>query len=205
VIVEARSVIRMFDGRRVLGPLDLQVASGERVAVTGPNGSGKSTLLRCIAGTVAPSSGHVTIAGLRAGVLRARSLIGTAFAQERSFYLRLTGFQNLLTFARLRHVSTAAARRDVSSIVAELELTDVAAMRVDACSTGMVQQLSVARALFGEPQVLLLDEPTRSMDKAATDRVWSAIDRRPAIITVLVSHRDVDVERCERNLCLGMA
>jgi ABC-type multidrug transport system ATPase subunit len=185
--------------------VDVALEPGDRLAVTGPNGSGKSTLLRCIAGTVTPSSGEVTIAGLRAGVRGARSLIGATFAQERSFYLRLTGLQNLLTFARLRQPSAAAARRDVMAIIEELELTDIAAARVDQCSTGMVQQLAFARALLGTPHVLLLDEPTRSLDAGASERLWAAIDRRSSSVTVLATHRDEDVERCERNLSLRVA
>jgi ABC-2 type transport system ATP-binding protein len=193
-----------FDRRRVVGPIDLSVDNGDRVALTGGNGSGKSTLLRCIAGTVAPSTGTITVAGHPAGSRSARSSIGASFSQERSFYLRLTGRQNLMIFARLREPG-ARARALVESVVAELDLGGIVARRVDRCSTGMVQQLALARALLGDPPLLLLDEPTRSLDQAAIARLWSAIDARPGCALIIATHRREDMACCERNVALSPA
>ena len=75
-------------------------------------------------------------------------------------------------------------------------------MRVDRCSTGMVQQLAFARALLGEPELLLLDEPTRSLDEAAVERVWAALASRPSLALIIATHRHEDIERCERHLAL---
>lgn len=201
-ILEARGVTRSFQGRRVLGPLDLTLRRGERLAIRGENGAGKSTLLRCIAGSVAPSTGTVEIAGAKAGSRVARGCVGASFSQDRSFYLRLTGVDNLLTFAQLRE-PPAPAKQTVKDVIAELELEQIAALRVDRCSTGMVQQLAFARALLGNPPLLLLDEPTRSLDDAAVERLWAAIDRRPSAALIIATHRHEDVERCERHLSLG--
>jgi ABC-type multidrug transport system ATPase subunit len=187
-----------------VGPIDLRVARGERLALTGPNGSGKSTLLRCIAGTIAASSGTVTIAGHAAGSRGARRLVGVSFSQERSFYLRLTGCQNLLTFARLRDDGGRAAR-SVERLVDELELGEVARRRVDSCSTGMLQQLAIARALLGDPPLLLLDEPTRSLDETAIERLWRAVDARPDAALLIATHRPEDVARCGRHLSFAKA
>jgi ABC-type multidrug transport system ATPase subunit len=178
------------------------VQAGERLALTGANGAGKSTLLRCIAGTLAPSSGTVTVAGHPAGSRAAKRCIGVSFAQERSFYLRLTGAENLTTFASMRE-GKAQARASVEEILTELELHDVAARRIDRCSSGMVQQLSIARALLGTPPIVLLDEPTRSLDTAAVDRLWAALDRRRGATVIIATHRKEDVGRCERQLALG--
>jgi ABC-2 type transport system ATP-binding protein len=201
LVLEAHDLTRTFQGRDVLGPLDLRLDAGERLALTGANGAGKSTLLRCIAGTVAPSKGTITVAGHPAGSTAAKRCIGVSFAQERSFYYRLTGAENLTTFATMRE-GKAQAKTSVEEILSELELHDVAARRIDRCSSGMVQQLSIARALLGTPPVLLLDEPTRSLDTAAIDRLWSALDRRRRATVIIATHREEDVGRCERQLSL---
>lgn len=201
-MLETRGLTRSFLGKHVLGPLDLRLDPGERLALTGPNGAGKSTLLRCIAGTVAPSQGSVTVGGHRGGSQAAKRCIGVSFAQERSFYLRLTGRDNLMTFATMRQ-SPARAKADLEQILTELELHDIAARRIDRCSSGMVQQLSIARALLGNPPLLLLDEPTRSLDDGAVERLWAALDRRPRVTLIIATHRREDVERCERHLALA--
>jgi ABC-2 type transport system ATP-binding protein len=201
-MLEAAAVTRSFQGRHVLGPLDLRLDAGERLAVTGPNGAGKSTLMRCIAGTLAPSSGAITVAGHRAGTPSAKRSIGVTFAQERAFYLRLSGRENLLTFAMMR-LAPGRARAAVERVVGELELQDIVARRIDRCSSGMVQQIAIARALLGGPALLLLDEPTRSLDDAAVARLWAAVDRRPYMALIIATHRREDVERCQRHLALA--
>jgi ABC-type multidrug transport system ATPase subunit len=201
-VIEISGLTRSFGKRQVLGPVSVTVAPGERLALTGPNGSGKSTFLRCVAGTVAPSSGTVTISGHPAGSYEAKQVIGVSLSQERSFYLRLTGTQNLLVFARLR-ASMREARRRVRAVVEELELADIAARRVDRCSTGMVQQLALARALLADPATILLDEPTRSLDDAAIGRLWGAIEARPQASLIIATHRHEDIELCEHRLNFG--
>ena len=95
--------------QEVVRELDLTVATGERVALRGPNGSGKTTVLRCITGALLPSAGEVRVAGYEAGTENANSLVGASLSQERSFYLRLTGRENLSFFAQFRHRSRADA------------------------------------------------------------------------------------------------
>src|ERR1041384_7302047 len=106
---------RRFGRKEVVRSLDLTVTQGERVALWGPNGSGKTTILRLVAGTVLPSAGRGTIGGHEGGSLEARRLIGVSFSQERSFYLRLSGRENLIFFARARGLS----RRDAAGRVDE--------------------------------------------------------------------------------------
>ena len=181
----------------------MTVERGERMALVGPNGSGKTTILRCIAGTLTPSGGTVRIGGHRAGSMQARRLVGFSMSQERSFYLRLSGRANLLLFATLRHDTVTAARKNVEALEEELELREIAPERVDRCSTGMVQQLAFARSLLGEPEALLLDEPTRSLDKDAAGRLWAAVERRERLAVLVATHLDQDVARCGRRLDVG--
>jgi ABC-type multidrug transport system ATPase subunit len=197
-----RGLCRRFGDKLVVRGLDLELHAGERVALHGPNGSGKTTILRCVAGTLAPTSGTVTVCGRRAGSVAAQRLIGLSFSQERSFFMRLSGQANLIFFARLRGLGKRGAAREVEVLSEELELGEILDERADRCSSGMLQQLAIARALLGEPRLLLLDEPTRSLDDEAMDRFWRAIERRTAAALV-ATHLQADLERCDRTVDLG--
>jgi len=203
-MLAVRELIRDFGERRVVGPLTADARGGERIALVGPNGSGKSSFLRCVAGVLAPSGGTVSIGGFAAGSRAAKELIGASLSQERSFYLRLTGEANLLIFAELRQAA-AQAKASVRSVIEELDIAAIAQQRVDRCSTGMVQQLALARAMLGGPSLLLLDEPTRSLDAEAVERLWSAVERRPAVTLLIATHRPEDVARCDRSIAFAAA
>ena len=197
-MIEINGLTRAFGDHVVLRDLSLRVEPGERLALRGPNGAGKTTLLRCILGTLLPTAGTVTVAGHLAGSVPARRLVGASLSQERSFYLRLTGFENLLFFARLRGLDKKAAATRVRELAGELELEKIAPRRTDRCSTGQLQQLAFARALVGDPRVILLDEPTRSLDEEARERMWAALTRRPNAVVVVASHLADDVDRATR-------
>lgn len=195
-LVSVSGLGRSFGPNEVVRRLDLEVSAGERVALIGPNGSGKTTVLRCIAGTLTPSRGSVAVDGRAPIEAGTRRSIGFSLSQERSFYMRLSGRANLLFFARVRGSSRREAAEIVDALSKELELADILAERADRCSTGMIQQLGFARALLGEPSLLLLDEPTRSLDKHAVERVWAAVARRPECAVVIATHHEEDIERC---------
>jgi ABC-type multidrug transport system ATPase subunit len=199
-LLSIESLSRRFGAKEVVRSFDLSAEPGQRIALWGPNGSGKSTVLRCVAGTLTPSTGSVLIDGHRAGELAARRLVGASLAQERSFYLRLSGRTNLLFFARIRYDNRREGIRAVDALIEELEIADIAAQRVDRCSTGMVQQLGIARALLGEPAVLLLDEPTRSLDADARRRLWAALARRPRAAALIATHLNEDVRLCDERV-----
>lgn len=158
-LVLARELGRDFGRRRVVAGLNLQLGPGQSVAVVGPNGSGKSTVLRLLATIVRPTSGTAAICGhdVQRQAKGARACLGVSFAEDRAWYWRLTGRQNLAFFARLRGVEVPL---DALSAVG---LEDVETP-VGQWSTGMRTRLGVARALLGQPPVLLLDEPTRAVD-----------------------------------------
>jgi ABC-type multidrug transport system ATPase subunit len=199
-LLTVTGLTRSFAGRTVVGPIDLQIGAGERVALLGPNGSGKTTVLRCASGTLLPTAGEVRVAGHLAGSAKAKPLVGASLSQERSFYLRLTGRENLLFFASLRHSRRAHAAEEVKAVERELEIGGIAANRMDRCSTGMLQQISFARALLGNPRLLVLDEPTRSLDVEAVERLWAALDRRPETAVLIATHRQDDLDRCSSQV-----
>jgi ABC-type multidrug transport system ATPase subunit len=202
-VLRIESLHRRFGSRIVLDGLDLEATSGERVAILGPNGSGKTTLLRCIAGTLAATAGSIRVAGHSAGSIEARQLTGASLSQERSFYLRLSGRENLLLFARLNGLGKRAAEARVDELAEELELGELLAQRADRCSSGQLQQLAFARALVGDPALVLLDEPTRSLDVEARGRLWAALERRPIALAMIATHLDEDVRHATSVIDLG--
>ena len=147
----------------------LRIAAGEIFALLGPNGSGKTSLLKTLATLLTPSEGEAWIAGypLSAGasIRRVTGFVGTA---DRSFYFRLTVAENLRFFASLAGLSSAEFRDRLHRLVPALALEEILHQRFDHCSTGMRSRVALARALLHRPRVLLLDEPTRSLDPVAT-------------------------------------
>ena len=154
-LLAARGVARSFGGRVALEPTDVTLAPGEVVALVGPNGAGKSTLLAILAGSLEPT----------AGTVERPDRVGWV-PQRAAHYGRLTALENLRLFAALERVP--AARAD--DLAAEFELP--ARTRASSLSVGNRQRLDVALALLAAPQVLLLDEPTSSLDPAQRERVW---------------------------------
>ena len=142
------------------------------------------------------------MAGHEAGSVAARLLTGVSLSQERSFYLRLSGRENLIFFARLRGYGLRDARTAVGDLADELELGEFIDERADTYSTGMILQVALARALLGDPPLLLLDEPTRSLDAGAVERLWGAMDRRPDTALMIATHREDDLERCDSSIAL---
>lgn len=188
-----------FGRRQVFSGLDLDVAAGERVHLGGPNGSGKTTLLRCLAGTLAVRSGSISVYGSAATTRWSRAHLGVSLNPEQAFYLRLSGHDNLLLAARLR-VPAALVNREVDSIERELDIS-FAGERVQTYSSGMRSRLAMARALLGEPPLLLLDEPTRSLDSEGRSSFWAAVERR-GVACVIASHLASDRDNCDRALQL---
>ncbi len=125
---------RRFGSRVVVSAFDLVLRKRDRVAPCGPNGSGKTTILRCAAGTVIPTEGLVLVAGHRAGTLSARRAVGVSLSQDRSFYLRLSGRDNLLFFAGVRGFRRREAKSVVRKLEEELSLSAILEERVARCS-----------------------------------------------------------------------
>jgi ABC-2 type transport system ATP-binding protein len=199
-VLEIAGVSRRFGEHVVVEDISLNLGAGERAALIGPNGAGKSTLLRMTAGALLPTTGTVMVGGDPADSIAARRRSGVSLSQERSFYLRLSGRANLRFFAALRGLNGRAATSQVDALIDELSLSEFADQPADRYSTGMILQLAFARALIGDPDLLVLDEPTRSLDRAASDRLWAAIDRRPRLAVLIATHQDRDLTRCGQVL-----
>lgn len=198
--VRVRDARRTFNGRAVFSGLDLDVPTGSWLLLAGGNGSGKTTLLRCLAGTLTLSSGRAEICGLPAGSLAARSRVGLCLAPEQGLYGRLSARANLRLVADLRLPQRTAAAA-VAEVEREFEIDAYANLPAQRCSAGMRARVSIARALLGEPSVLLLDEPGRSLDERGRFLLWAALDRR-RLTCVIASHERDDRSRCDDVLDL---
>jgi ABC-type multidrug transport system ATPase subunit len=160
-LLTARGVARRFGRHRALASVDLEVRSGEVAAVIGPNGAGKSTLVAILAGALAPTSGRVEHA-------EPAPKVGWV-PQRPSHYGRLSPRENLELFARLQGVPepAAAAARMLEAV--GLPADERPAMHL---SLGNMQRLNLGIALLGDPDVLLLDEPTAALDPHQRRRLW---------------------------------
>ena len=184
----------------VLRDVSFEVETGEIFGLIGRNGAGKTTLTKIVATLVQPTTGNVAVRG-HDSVMNdedVRRKIGLATAEERSFYWRLTSEQNLMFFARLHGLSDRIAKQRIGDLFVQLELEEVARRRFGELSTGNKQRLAVARALLTNPPVLLLDEPTRSLDPLAAARmremIRSLAEQDPPVTIFLTSHNLGEVE-----------
>jgi ABC-2 type transport system ATP-binding protein len=155
-------------GRAVeaLAGVSFTIPQGEIACMMGPNGAGKSTLVRILGGLLLPSSGRAQVAGIDAGAGTSefRRRVAFVVGDERSFHYRVSGRGNLHYFAALHGLPAAVARRRTGELLDRVGLSAAADRRYREYSRGMRQRLAVARGLLGDPQVLLLDEPTLGLD-----------------------------------------
>lgn len=181
--------------------VSFDIGDGEIFGLIGKNGAGKTTLTKIIATLIQPTSGKILVKGVDsvADEVKVRALIGFATAEERSFYWRLSCERNLMFFARLYGMNDKSARARIDEIFGQLNLSDLAKRRFAELSTGNKQRLAVARALLPKPPVLLLDEPTRSLDPLAADSVRELILSLKGVSVLLTSHNLTEIEAlCSR-------
>jgi ABC-2 type transport system ATP-binding protein len=149
--------------------VDLHVRTGEIFGLLGPNGAGKTTLVKILSCLVLPDRGRAVVGGEDVRrENRVKPNIGLVHSDERSFYWRLSGRDNLRFFARLYDVPGPRIESRIDELLERVELSHAAGQRFSGYSSGMKQRLAVARALLHDPPILLMDEPTRSLDPASS-------------------------------------
>lgn len=175
-----------------LRSVSLAANAGDVLVILGPNGSGKTTLLKLVATLLLPDAGRVQVDGqdTTRNADQVRQSVGFAIANERSFFPRLTGRENLDFFASLENIPGAIRAERIAAVLRATGLLDCADGQVMNFSSGMYQRLGIARALLKQPSVLLLDEPSRSLDPAAAGQLWEHIRRsaEDGVTVLLATH-----------------
>jgi len=186
VILAARGVARSYGRNEALAPTDVELRRGEILAVVGPNGAGKSTLLALLAGALPPTHG---------AIVRGSPPPRVGWAPQRpAQYGHLSARENLELFARLAGLDEPSAAADRAL---ERMALPAGAGRAAHLSVGNQQRLNLALGLLGEPQVLLLDEPTASLDPERRRGLWSVLHdlRARGGAVLLASHSSEEVAR----------
>jgi ABC-2 type transport system ATP-binding protein len=197
--VRIDSLVVRRGARTVLDGLDLRIARGGIVGLLGPSGCGKTTLMRSIVGVQRVVSGTVSVLGAPAGTAALRRRVGYV-TQAASVYDDLTVRQNLRYFARVLGVPAA----DVGRVVAATDLAAHAGSLAGDLSGGQRSRVSLAAALLGSPELLVLDEPTVGLDPVLRVELWSLFRRlADRGVTLLVSSHVMDeARRCDRLLLM---
>jgi len=164
---------------RVLDHVSMTLAPAERALLLGANGSGKPTLMKLAAGLYAPDAGTVRVVGRDAAreALAARRQLGLFAEDSRGFYWRLTGRANLEFFGALFDIPRAALAERIGELSDALGLMEWLDIPFAQCSTGVQRRFGLLRAVLHQPQVLLLDEPERSLDSAARRLAFELVGR----------------------------
>jgi ABC-2 type transport system ATP-binding protein len=189
--MRADSVSKRYGTRDALRAVSFEIADGERVAVIGPNGAGKTTLLAILAGALQPTAGTVSLRPEEVGWV----------PQQPALYSKLSVAENLRLFARLEKVPDVEGT--VGQMLEQTALGDRAGDEVGKLSGGNRQRVNIAIGLIGEPVVLLLDEPSASLDPRQRERLWEFLSALGT--TVVFSTHDVgEAERyADRLLVLA--
>lgn len=191
-------------GRTVLDDLAFEVPRSTVTGLLGPSGCGKSTLMRAIVGTQAKVTGTLDVLGRPAGSAALRSRVGYV-TQEPSVYADLTARQNLDYFASVLGLARADRRDQVERALTDVDLTSHADVLTGNLSGGQRSRVSLAVALLGAPELLVLDEPTVGLDPVLRRDLWNLFHRLAAErdTTLLISSHVMDeADRCERLLLM---
>lgn len=174
--IEVRGLIKSYGGKAVLDGVDLTVPAGTVLALLGSNGAGKTTVVHILSTLVAPDGGTAVVDGHDVarepdGVRATIGLTGQFAAVDGL----LTGEENLLLMARLRHLPPRAARERVAGLLERFELVDAARKPLATYSGGMKRRLDLAMTLIGDPRIIFLDEPTTGLDPRSRRTMWQII------------------------------
>lgn len=187
-----------------LDDVSFDIKEGEIVALLGPNGAGKTTIVSIICGYLLPTSGQVIINGEDVIKTRSRDNIGVSFGGDLGFYGRATAKQNMSFFADLAKIPHRKQKAEIERVLDIVNLKDDMNKKVQFFSKGMKQRMHIARALLGNPQLLLLDEPTDGLDVEIATNIRNVVKNlaQSGISILLTSHMMSEVEALSDQIVL---
>jgi ABC-2 type transport system ATP-binding protein len=199
-----RSILGGGDRRTVLKSVNLRIEQGEVFGLLGPNGAGKTTLIKILSGLVSPGGGTIRVDGLDVAknTVEVRRRIGLVHGDERSFFWRLSLRENLRFYSTLYRIPRSLSEPRIVELAELLGLGDALDREMHSFSSGMRQRAALARGLIHDPALIVLDEPTRSLDPIGAEDVRMIVADRVAAggRTVLIAtHLMIEAESlCDR-------
>ena len=191
-LIEIEKLSKSFGEQKVLDKIDFKLESGEIVGLIGPSGSGKSTLIKTMLGMEKADEGEALVLNYKMPKREILSNIGY-MAQSDALYEMLTGYENLEFFGKMKGVLFDKLKKEIEYIAEVVDLTDDLKKLVSKYSGGMKRRLSLAIALIGSPELLILDEPTVGIDPSLRKNIWKELfKQRDNGVGILVTTHVMD-------------
>lgn len=191
-LIEIEKLSKSFGEQKVLDKIDFKLESGEIVGLIGPSGSGKSTLIKTMLGMEKADEGEALVLNYKMPKRKILSNIGY-MAQSDALYEMLTGYENLEFFGKMKGVLSDKLKKEIEYIAEVVDLTDDLKKLVSKYSGGMKRRLSLAIALIGSPELLILDEPTVGIDPSLRKNIWRELfKQRDNGVGILVTTHVMD-------------
>ena len=191
-LIKIEKLSKSFGEQKVLDKIDFKLESGEIVGLIGPSGSGKSTLIKTMLGMEKADEGEALVLNYKMPKREILSNIGY-MAQSDALYEMLTGYENLEFFGKMKGVPSDKLKKEIEYIAEIVDLTDDLKKLVSKYSGGMKRRLSLAIALIGSPELLILDEPTVGIDPSLRKNIWKELfKQRDNGVGILVTTHVMD-------------
>lgn len=194
-LIECHNLNKTYGNNYALKDISFEVKAGQPIALVGPNGAGKSTLFSVLSGYTSATTGGARILGHKVGSPELIGRIG-ALPQDALFDPNLTIIQQLSFLARLQGFERSASMKEATRVLQLMQLADIAKEKITALSHGMKKRVAIAQALMGEPELVLLDEPTAGLDPENARNIrQQVVDLTGETTFVISSHNLDELER----------